>query len=101
MRGTFVPNSRAYRPLTMSGSAGFTPLAITRTRASFSFGSGRGASSSFNTSGPPYSCATTAVIVGGWAAALEPRTQMVKSNVKTRMRGGYLLAGEIAKHYVG
>ena len=36
-------------------STGFTPAAITFTKISFSFGTGRGTSSSFNTSGPPYS----------------------------------------------
>src|SRR6266404_2660717 len=63
MSGRWVPNSFANRPEITSGSAGFTPQAITRTSNSFSLGSGRGASSYFNTSGAPYSCATTAFMV--------------------------------------
>ena len=41
--------------------AGFTPLAITLTSASFSFGSGRGASSYLATFGPPF-CALPRLI---------------------------------------
>src|SRR6266404_4314634 len=62
MSGKCVPNSLAYFPLRVSGSAGLTPLAITRTSASSSLGFGCGTSSNFNTSGAPYSCATTAFI---------------------------------------
>src|SRR6266850_3177722 len=64
MSGKRVPNSFAYFPPRVSGSAGFTLLAITRTSASSSFGSGRCTCSSFSTSGAPYSWATTACIFG-------------------------------------
>ena len=37
---------------------------LIRTRTSLSFGSGRGTSSYFRTSGPPCSCTTTAFIAG-------------------------------------
>src|SRR5437763_12556269 len=97
MSGRCVPNSFAYFPETMSGSAGFTPHAITRTRTSFSFGSGRGASSYLSTFGPPYSCATIAFIIGfsDSAIAAYGRTASVvrqtvpASAFEIRMRSGF------------
>src|SRR5207248_1256144 len=86
IRGKLVPHSRANLPLRVSGSAGFTPPATTRTSASSSFGSGRGTSSNFNTSGAPYSCAITASIIGlspAPNAALEPR---IAKSARTRIR---------------
>ena len=84
--GKLVPHSRAYLPLSVSGSAGFTPLAITRTSASSSFGSGRGTSSNFNTSGAPYSCATTAFIIGFSLAPNAPLAQRIVKRVGIRIR---------------
>src|SRR5882724_10166863 len=91
MSGKCVPNSFAKRPEITSGSAGFTPHAITRTSSSFSFGSGRGASSYFNTSGAPYSCATTAFIMSALICvrATAPRNRFNRN----RMGLCFLLCG--------
>src|SRR6266404_5856070 len=83
--GRCVPNSFAYLPLSVSGSAGLTPLAITRTSASSSFGSGRGTCSSLSTSGAPYSCATTARIIG-FSSARAVQTDRTPSAVKLKNR---------------
>src|SRR5437588_2455038 len=86
MSGRCVPNSFAYLPFRISGSAGFTPLAITRTRISFSFGSGTGTSSYFNTSGPPYSCATIPFIVLGKGSANADASERVANRVQNIFR---------------
>src|SRR5213592_3602650 len=73
--GNVVPKNLAYFPERIRASTGFTPAAIIRTRTSLSFGSGRDTSSYFKTSGPPYSCTTTAFIVGFWDCALTTHDQ--------------------------
>src|SRR5438477_757003 len=75
--GNVVPKNLAYFPERISASTGFTPAAIIRTRTSLSFGSGRGASSYFRTSGPLYSCTTIAFIVGfcDWALTTHNQRQ--------------------------
>src|SRR6266404_4910876 len=64
MNGSVIPKNFAYFSERLASSTGFTPAAITRTRIWSSFGSGRGLSSYFKTSGPPYSCTTIAFMVG-------------------------------------
>src|SRR6059058_3141264 len=83
--GRCVPNSFAYLPLSVSGSAGLTPLAITRTSASSSCGSGRDTGSSLSTSGAPYSCATTARIIG-FSSARVVHTNSTPRVVKLKNR---------------
>src|SRR5205823_14012299 len=78
--------NRAYFCERAAESTGLTPAAITLTRISFSFGSGNGTSSYFNTSGPPYSCATTAFIVFG-KSATESELEMIEAKkTKTNLR---------------
>src|SRR5437867_898563 len=64
MNGSVIPKYFAYFSERHASSTGFTPAATTRTRIWSSFGSGRGLSSYFKTSGPPYSCTTIAFMVG-------------------------------------
>src|SRR6266404_1926227 len=64
MNGSVITKNFAYFSERLASSTGFTPAAITRTRIWSSFGSGRGLSSYFKTSGPPYSCTTIAFMVG-------------------------------------
>src|SRR5438034_7536392 len=78
--GNVVPKNLAYFPERIRASTGFTPAAIIRTRTSLSFGSGRGTSSYFKTSGPPYSCTTMAFIVGLAVCASD-----VPANVSTKI----------------
>src|SRR6266436_6700204 len=61
------------------------PLAITRTSASSSFGSGRDTCSSLSSSGAPYSCATTARIID-FSSARAVQTDRTPSVVKLKNR---------------
>src|SRR5438094_5630576 len=83
--GRWVPNSFAYFPLSVSGSAGLTLLAITRTSASSSLGSGRCIRSILSTSGAPYSWATTACIFG-FSSARIMQTDRTPKAVKLKSR---------------
>src|SRR6184192_1353327 len=83
--GNVVPKNLAYFPERIRASTGFTPAAIIRTRTSLSFGSGRGTSSYFNTSGPPYSCTTTAFILG-----LDDCANKAPTNIVTETARGSL-----------
>src|SRR5262249_53716204 len=83
--GRWVPNSFAYFPLRVSGSAGFTLLAITRTSASSSLGSGRSSCSNLSTSGAPYSWATTARIFG-FSSPRVMQTETIPRAVKLKKR---------------
>src|SRR5690349_21786167 len=62
-----------------------TPLAMTRTSASSSFGYGPGTSTIFNTSGAPYSCAITAFTIGLSPAANAPLSQSIVKRLRIRI----------------
>src|ERR1700740_3742251 len=83
MAGNLIPRNCANLAERAAESTGLTPAATTFTRVSSSFGSGRGPSSNFKTSGPPYSCTTTAFIVG---FAVCPTTPNPKPNAITARR---------------